>query len=159
MCGGGPGILHSPQLAGGTHAERSQTTLPKSKTWGWMYQLQREEHSKSQTSQVGFKGASVAKPLSCVGQMALTVWVRSDVLPNSTSTDPRSRESGCLAPLCTLLWGRTVGVTAWLRSQGKFHPRKRLLRFGAWFGEEAERNGALEKPWRPWPLLPMVSKY
>lgn len=32
MCGGGPGILHSPKLAGGTRAARSQATLSKSKT-------------------------------------------------------------------------------------------------------------------------------
>lgn len=63
----------------------------------------------------------------------------------------------CLCvPLCEE--GRQES-TAWLRSQGKFQPKKSLLRFGAWFGEEAERNGALEKPWRPWPLLPMASKY
>lgn len=53
----------------------------------------------------------MAKPLNA-GQMALTVRIRSDVLPNSTSTDARSRESDCLAPLCTRVrkdgWGHSL---------------------------------------------------
>lgn len=59
------------------------------------------------------------------------------------------------------LWGRMTWVTTWLRSQGKFQPRKRLLRFGVWFGEQAERWGigeAVEASHHGYQWLPSIKQ-